>query len=228
MNKFLLKHNQAYAKLEAKKKSEKNPAIAIIKATKGNGLMQMKLEQDMAQLSRIQSIASKIQLKRDELLPSYQDYLNEALKDDKEQDHSIIVECMIWSFDIEDFEQGILLANHVIKHQINMPERFSRDAKGFVVSAISGWALSQQKLEESAEPWLSRIFEAAEKWDVADGARAEMLRAMGQESQANGEYQTALDYYQAGLKLNSKLAVSNSIKAVTKLLESEKEDTPTE
>ncbi|MGO1273377.1 MAG: phage terminase small subunit, partial [Pseudomonas helleri] len=96
-------------------------------------LQEAALDLDLQRLSDLKNLASKQSLKRDELLPKYQDYVQRYCESGLNFPNRILVQVMIWLFDTAEFEDGLELADFAIEQGQEMPERFKRrDIQTFV------------------------------------------------------------------------------------------------
>ena len=89
------------------------------------GQMMAKLTQDRRRLHDIQSVERKVAVKR-ELVPEYADYLQGVLAGDGGQPDEAVTTLMVWHFDIGAFAPGLQLADYVLRHDLQLPERLAQ------------------------------------------------------------------------------------------------------
>ncbi|MQU29689.1 terminase, partial [Pseudomonas helleri] len=78
-------------------------------------LQEAALDQDLERLSAIKGLAGRQSLKRDELLPKYQDYVQRYCESGLNFHNRVLVQVMVWLFDTEQFEDGLELADFAIE-----------------------------------------------------------------------------------------------------------------
>ena len=146
------------------------------------------LHEDLRTLHGIQSKEAKAAKKAD-LIQTYLPWLEGALAIQDRvaapQDE-IVVTCMIWAVDIRAWDLADMLAAHVIRHNLQMPERFHRGAAAYMVSEIARTALA----EPGSVPHevLERTLPLSEPpHDMKDDTRAKLQRALGESWQRRAE-----------------------------------------
>jgi hypothetical protein len=106
--------------------------------------MEASLDQDLQRLSDIKGLAGRQALKREELLPKYQDFIQRYMDSGLVMPNRVLVQVMVWLFDTEQFEDGLALADFAIGQGQEMPERFKRrDVQTFVADAVIDWAYAE-------------------------------------------------------------------------------------
>jgi hypothetical protein len=142
------------------------------------------LHEDLRRLSGIQSTDKKIALKR-ELIGKYRPWIEgvlnaaaEAGEDVQAPQDEIVITVFIWAVDIRDWAMALALGGHVIKHGLQLPERFHRTAGGFLVSEIAEAAIE----EPGSVPHTVLLTPIGEgpAWDMKDATRARLHRAIGE------------------------------------------------
>lgn len=107
-------------------------------------LQEAALDQDLERLSAIKGLAGRQALKREELLPKYQDFIQRYMESGLVMPNRVLVQVMVWLFDTEQFEDGLELADFAIEQGQQMPERFKRrDIQTFVADAVIDWAYAE-------------------------------------------------------------------------------------
>ncbi|MDF3195694.1 phage terminase small subunit [Pseudomonas sp. 1928-m] len=148
------------------------PATALAgpaNAQKHLALMTTALAEDLARLSDLNSMADRQQLKREELLPKYLEYVQRYRDSGLSHPNMVVMQVLVWLFDTEQFEAGLELALFAIEQGQEMPARFKRDVPTFVADAVIDWAEAEQKAKRSPEPYLSQLM------PYVDGYWAEIM-----------------------------------------------------
>jgi hypothetical protein len=123
-------------------------------------LQEAALDQDLERLSAMKgALAGRQLLKRDELLPKYQDYIQRYIESGLNFPNRILVQVMIWLFDTAQFDDALELADFAIEQGQQMPERFKRrDIQTFVADTVIDWAYEQvPQVDRHACPGRSRV-----------------------------------------------------------------------
>lgn len=138
-----------------------------------------RLHEDLRTLHGIQSKEAKAERKV-AMIESYRPWLEGALAiEAAAPQDDIVITCMIWAVDIRDWELADKLVNHVIAHNLQMPEQFRRTAAGYMVSEIAKLAVDQPG--SVPHEVLERIAPLAEPpHDMKDETRALLQRALGE------------------------------------------------
>ena len=177
------------------------------------------LDVDLKRLSRIDSHQRKDQLKKEEFLPRYREYLVEVIDKDSVGQNDIVIHNIIFALDAEDFEWAIKLALFADQKGMQTPEGYTRNVKNLLCGQISAWCLRQVKNDQSPEPWASEIHELSQEWDLVDKIRAEIYRAVAYSLPETSE---KLNMLRHAYDLNDKVGVTPEIKRLKKVLEASK------
>jgi hypothetical protein len=106
--------------------------------------MLMQMLEDRQRLKDIQSIEKKIELKR-ELLPNYRAWiegvLTQAQATGQAVQDEIVVNILPWLIDVGMYGDAIVLAQHVLRFRLVLPERFKRTPATLVTEEIADAAL---------------------------------------------------------------------------------------
>ena len=180
-------------------------------------LMVVKLERDLQRLALQPSREARHRIQQTELLPSYQAYLDEVLACNSGSDNPVLIQCMIWRFNVHDIGGALQLANYALRHQLAMPDGWKASVPAFVCREVAYWALQTQKAGDSPQPWLAQVFEQSRTWEKPDPIEALLLKAMGQAVYAT-QPDTALAYLQRAAQLDHAVGVAQMIKRLTKQL----------
>ncbi|POG04529.1 terminase [Pseudomonas putida] len=200
-----------------------SPAEALsspANARKHLALMETSLDEDLARLSQIQGLATRQDLKRNELLPKYQDYVRRYVESGLVMPNRVLVQVMVWLFDTVQFEDALELADIAIAQDQKMPERFKRrDIQTFVADAICEWAYEEYKAQRSPEPYLSDLLPRVDgEWDLPEQIPAKYHKLIGIRAQEAKEWTTALHHLERAQQLYSKVGVDTRIENCRKAL----------
>lgn len=200
-----------------------SPAEALsspANARKHTALMDASLDDDLARLSDIKGLATRQDLKRTELLPKYQDYVQRYLKSGQVFPNRVLVQVMVWLFDTAQFEDGLELADIAIEQGQEMPEHFKRrDIQTFVADAICEWAYDEYQAKRSPEPYLSDLLPRVDgEWELTEQIPAKFHKLIGIRALEAQEWAKAIEHLERAAALYPKVGVGTRIDNARKAL----------
>lgn len=168
-------------------------------------LMQASLDEDLKRLSDLKNLASKQTLKRTELLPKYQDFIQRYMDSGLVMQNPVLVQVMVWLFDTEQFEDGLELADFAIEQGQEMPERFKRNVQTFVADAVIEWAFREYNAQRSPEPYLSDLLPRVDgEWDLPEQIPSKYHKLIGMRAMEAEQWETALKHLERSTELHAK------------------------
>ena len=184
-------------------------------------LQEAALDQDLERVSAINGMAMRQALKRDELLPKYQDYVQRYCESGLNFPNRVLVQVMIWLFDTEEFEDGMELAHFAIGQGQQMPERFKRDIQTFVADAVCDWAYAEYKAKRSPEPYLSDLLSLVDgEWELTEQIPAKYHKLVGIRAMEAKDWGLALLHFNRATELHPSIGVGvrveNCLRALKK------------
>ncbi|QJI41431.1 terminase [Pseudomonas sp. ADAK2] len=183
-------------------------------------LMEGALAIDLARLSDMNNLAGRQQLKRDELLPKYMDYVERYRDSGLNHPNLVLVQVMVWLFDTEQFELGLEVAMFAIEQGQSMPERFKRDIPTFVGDAVIEWADNEQKCGRSPEPYLSDMLPFVDgEWDLTEQIPAKYHKLIGIRAMDAKDWKKAISHFERATELYASIGVDTRLKGARKALE---------
>jgi hypothetical protein len=145
----------------------------------------MRLAHDLRRLKTIKAISLKIAAKR-EMLPEYAPWV-EGLMSGAAQagagaSGDVLPTIMVWKIDVGDYAGALPLAEHVLRHNIALPQRYERDAPTIVAELIAEAAIKAQTAGELFDlAVLERVEALVDGIDMHDQVRAKLMKAIGSE-----------------------------------------------
>ena len=193
-------------------------------------LQEAALDQDLLRLSDLKNLASKQSLKRDELLPKYQDYVQRYCASGLSFPNRVLVQVMVWLFDTEQFEDGLELADFAIEQGQVMPERFKRrDIQTFVADAMIDWAFAEYNAERSPEPYLSNMLPLVDgEWELTEQIPSKYHKLIGMRAMEANDWETALQHFERATALYPKVGVDTRMENCRKALKKQQAKPATE
>ena len=142
-------------------------------------LMLAKLQQDQLRLKQVQSQQNKAKVKA-ELLPDYAPYVEGVLAAGQGAQDDVMAYVMVWRFDAGDYAGGLDIAEYVLRHNLQTPNRFNRTTGCLVAEEVAQAALTVQK-SGGVFPHdiLTRTAALTAEQDMPDEARAKLSLALG-------------------------------------------------
>ncbi len=157
---------------------------------------------DLRTLKEIESVERKIEAKR-AMLPRYLPWLTGVLaagNQGKAQPDEIVTTLLIWAIDLADWDLALVLAGHVLKFGLELPERYKRKAPTLIVEEVADAALVR-KLDVPLAI-LQAVDAMTADADIFDQVRAKIKKAIGLAFAAQAEtYDESADTAVAGGKL---------------------------
>lgn len=194
----------------------------------------MRLQHDLRRLKEIQSIARRIDVKR-EMLPAYTDWVAGLLDGGRNAGagiaEDVLPTVMVWLIDTGDYARALLLAEHVIAYDVPLPSRYERSAAALIVEEIADAAIRAQTAKAPFPlDVLEHVAELTADADMHDQVRAKLHKAIGTElaraadaiDPAKPEFaalaQRALDPLRRAVALHDRVGVAGQIKRLERAL----------
>lgn len=189
-------------------------------AAKHLALMEAALDADLERLSALPGMASRQDLKRSELLPKYQDYVQRYVESGLVFPNRVLVQVMVWLFDTAQLDDALDLANIAIMQGQEMPERFKRrDIQTFIADAICEWAYDQYQAKRSPEPYLSDLLPRVDGgWALPEQIPAKFHKLIGIRALEAQEWAKAIEHLERAQALYPKVGVGTRIENARKAL----------
>lgn len=178
-----------------------------------DALVLASLENDVQRLHEINSLARKQHVKRNELLPRYQDYISNFIATGRKP-NAIVVRNMIWAFDVLDLDYGMNLATYINRQGgASMPEGFRRDFYNYWYASIGDLAVAQMRNSAPITHHISVVYNdmiAHPERDIVDRIRAAVFSGQGACIEST-QPSDAKILYELALELDPKCGVSRRL-----------------
>ena len=196
-------------------------------ARKNLMLQEAALDVDLARLSDLNNLASKQLLKRNELLPKYQEYVQRYCESGLNFPNRVAVQVMVWLFDTSQFEDALELADFLMEQGQQMPERFRRDIQTFVADVVYDWALAEHTAQRSPEPYLSDLLPRVDgEWQLTEQIPSKYHKLIGIRAMEAKQWDVALKHLERSTELYAAAGNNTRIKEVRRALEKQAAATP--
>ncbi|MNJ25856.1 Phage small terminase subunit [compost metagenome] len=202
---------------------------ALMEGATGYEVMLAKLQQDQFRLKQVQSTEGKARLKA-ELLPDYIPYIDGVLEGGQGAQDDVLVTVMLWRFDAGDFEGGLIAAEYVLAHGLQMPDRFNRTTGCVVAEEVAEAALNALKAGGTFDfGTLTRADVLTASHDMPDQARAKLMLAIGRVAAAMVDdetpndadwacLETARHFLSRAIELHDKCGAKKDLERVERLI----------
>ncbi|WP_448649442.1 phage terminase small subunit [Pseudomonas corrugata] len=169
-------------------------------------LQEAALDQDLARISAINGLAGRQALKREELLPKYQEYVQRYCESGLNFPNRVAVQVLIWLFDTAQFDDALELADFLMEQGQQMPERFKRrDIQTFVADAVCDWAYAEYTAKRSPEPYLSDLLPLVDgEWNLTEQIPSKYHKLIGMRAIEAEQWETALKHLERSTELYPK------------------------
>jgi tetratricopeptide (TPR) repeat protein len=183
-------------------------------------LMLVKLSTDRRRLKSIASIQAKIQVKRDELLPEYVEYVSGALSGGRGAQDDVLTTVMIWRVDAGDFAGALEIARYALAHRMTLPDQYDRPlataiAEEFAEAALASFKKGAMFIRVDGAQ-LEEIAQLTASADMHDQVRAKLHKALGLTAERDGNMPAALEHLRRALELDARAGVKQDIARLEK------------
>ncbi|CAM3633371.1 phage terminase small subunit [Yersinia ruckeri] len=164
------------AMIEAQRKLDNQQALA---GSVSMHLQKMAISHDAERLRGLTRV-EKTRLKSQELLPRWMPTVEQYLSDGEVYSNPVFAYCIVWLFDIGDFDRALAWADIAIEQKQLTPFGLRRGFAPFVADTILAWA-EQSVLEgQSIEPYFSQVFEKVrDQWQLYEQISAKWFKFAG-------------------------------------------------
>jgi hypothetical protein len=143
-------------------------------------LMLCQLAADRRTLSQVQSIKTRIELKKG-LLPKYQPWVEGVLAAGKGAQDDVLTTILVWRIDAGDYEGALHIARYAVKFNMSLPDQYQRNLATTLLDEFADAYLLKKGLETNpqlATDLLDEINALTKEHDVPDQARAKLYKAL--------------------------------------------------
>ncbi|AXW98242.2 terminase [Cronobacter sakazakii] len=173
------------------------------------------LNNDVAHVRGLPTIADREAYKRDVLLPKWVPTVESYLSGGQVYANPVFAWCVVWLFDAGDFEKALAWADIAIEQQQPTPENIRSHFPAFVADTVLNWAEATAAAGESVEPYFSQTFEKVTQcWRLHEQITAKWFKFAGLMMLRDDEGQpraTALDDVETLEKADALLASAEKL-----------------
>ena len=99
-------------------------------------LQLMQLTEFRRRLKQIESIERKIEAKRG-MLPDFIPWVTGVMDADRGGQDDVFVTVMLWTLDTGDLQAALPMAQYVIRHKLDTPDRYERSAATLIAEEVA-------------------------------------------------------------------------------------------
>lgn len=180
------------------------------------GGIALKFWNDDQNLSGIQSISHKKELKAD-LLPSYLPWIEGTIAEGVGGQDDMLVKLMVWCLDTHEFKTAIDIAEYALLNDFVMPEPFTRDVATVFVEQLADELLTLEKDNDVSvyADLIQRAIDSTTAQDMPDQVRAKLYRVLG-DSLKDAKPDDAIHAYKTAIKLDDKVGCKKDLTQLEK------------
>ena len=180
----------------------------------GGGSMELKFFNDYEQLSNIQSISHKKELKA-EFLPFYIPWIEGTIAEGVGTQDDMLVKLMVWCLDTHEFKVATDIAEYALLNDFVMPEPFTRDVATVFVEQLSDEMLKEVEDVAVHTELIQRAIDSTTGQDMPDQVRAKLYRVLG-DSLKDAKPKEAINAYEKAIKLDDKVGCKKDLEQLRK------------
>lgn len=178
------------------------------------GGIALKFWNDFENLSNIQSISHKTELKA-ELLPSYIPWIEGTIAEGVGAQDDMLVKLMVWCLDTHEFKVATDIADYAMLNDFVMPEPFTRDVATVFVEQLSDEMLKNVFNTSEYAELIQRAVNSTTDQDMPDQVRAKIYRVLG-DSLKDAKPNDAITAYETAIKLDNAVGCKKDLAQLRK------------
>lgn len=190
----------------------------------GYELQLMQLTEHRRRLKAIESIERKIEAKRG-MLADFTPWVTGVLAADRPGQDDVLVTVMLWTLDTGELDKALPMAQHVIKHGLDTPDRYERKAATLIAEEVAD---TGNKLIDAGTPPAAELLldymALLDDCDMFDQVRAKLCKATARAllvRAAEGDRQQALQLMKRAVELHDKVGLKKDIEVLERQLRKE-------
>lgn len=169
---------QMRALAEINQGNENNTQQSAV-VTHGNdyAVLEIACKNDVNAIRAFPTRAEKNDYKRDRFLPKWLPFVEQYFEQGTIYQNDYLVYCIVYLFDIADFDRALSLAEKAILQNQAMPEGWQSTLPNFVADQIYNWTDKTAAAGQSMEPYFTQTFKnVATQWQLHEIVTAKWLK----------------------------------------------------
>ena len=178
----------------------------------------------------LRGIASEIERAKAkaEVIPKHMPYVNGVITSDAQiESDDVVTTIMLWCLDVGEYTEGLRIAEYALKHNLKMPDAFSRSTAAIVAEEIGNAARIKFKAGETFDlAVLEQANNLTATFDIHDEIRAKLYLAIGRSFIQLERYEPAVQFLTLAIKRNENCGGKTDLQKAGKLLKKQLEENP--
>ncbi|WP_413740827.1 phage terminase small subunit [Sodalis sp. RH18] len=138
------------------------------------------LARDVSRLRALPMTRDRVEMKRRTLLPKWMPTVEQYLARGEVYTNLVFSHCVIWLFDIGEFDRALEWAEIAIEQGQPTPDNFKSRFPAFVADTVLEWAEREAEAGHSVEPYFSRVFaKVSDDWRLHEEISAKWFKFAG-------------------------------------------------
>lgn len=164
---------------QRKAMQQQQARLEEVNTTTSLHLQLQQISVDVESLHGMQT-AERVELKRSVLLPKWLPTAQSYLELGKVYANPVFAWCIVWLFDVGEYDQALDWADIAIEQQQDTPEIIRSRFPAFVADQMLAWAEQASQAGEDLEPYFSRTFEnVTQRWPLHEEIVAKWFKFAG-------------------------------------------------
>ncbi|EAA5991501.1 terminase [Salmonella enterica] len=135
------------------------------------------LDIDVKRLRSLTTLADRIDMKSNDLLPKWEPVAREYVESGKAYPNPILVYCIIWLIDVRRFDTALAWADLAIEQGQEMPPNIKSRMPAFIAASIYDWAEMEAEAGRTVEPYFQQVFDrVARHWRLHERIASKYYR----------------------------------------------------
>ncbi|QPB43062.1 phage terminase small subunit [Rodentibacter haemolyticus] len=140
-------------------------------------VLEIACKNDVNAIRAFPTRAEKNDYKRDRFLPKWLPFVEQYFEQGSIYQNDYLVYCIVYLFDIADFDRALSLAEKAILQNQAMPEGWQSTLPNFVADQIYNWTDKTAAAGQSVEPYFTQTFKnVATRWQLHEIVTAKWLK----------------------------------------------------
>lgn len=140
-------------------------------------IVDIALMNEINKIRAMPTLADRIEYKRNQFIPHWLPFAEQHLTNEGQYQNDVIGFCIVYLFDVGNFDQALALAERAITNGQRLPEQFNRTIPHFVADTILAWTEKTAAMGQSVEPYFSQILDkVANVWNLHEIPTAKWLK----------------------------------------------------
>ncbi|MDU7561396.1 MAG: phage terminase small subunit [Acinetobacter baumannii] len=178
----------------------------------------------------LRGIASEIERAKAkaEVIPKHMPYVNGVITSDAQiESDDVVTTIMLWCLDVGEYTEGLRIAEYALKHNLKMPDAFSRSTAAIVAEEIGNAARIKFKAGETFDlAILEQANNLTATFDIHDEIRAKLYLAIGRSFMQLERFEPAVTFLKMAITRNENCGGKTELQKAEKLLKKQQEENP--